>query len=293
MERETVSINQELCIGCGICVDVCTRSVIELGEDSARIKNPARCFLCGHCKSICPEDAITLHPLNAAEFGPVLAKDRMPDPETLMAFFRSRRSIRFFKKDPVKKSDLEKIVQAGRFVPTGGNRQPNHFVVLRSPEQIETIRRKTFEFLAEEAGKTLEAMEKHRKFGEPLPPRFDVKMGYAPLWRAMGKVYEKGKDLLFFQAPAVMVIHLDPEKASPFGTDAGLAAMQMVLMAEALGLGTCFSGFLTSALNSSPDLKTVLNIPAEHNALLSFVVGHPDIRFPRTVSRNPAQVIYL
>jgi nitroreductase len=118
-------------------------------------------------------------------------------------------------------------------------------------------------------------------------------MGYAPLWRAMGKIYKKGKDLLFFYAPAVMVIHLNPEKASPFGADAGLAAMQMVLMAEALGLGTCFSGFLTSASNSSPELKQMLCIPAEHDVLLSFTIGHPDIRFPRTVSRHPANVTYL
>ncbi len=188
---------------------------------------------------------------------------------------------------------MEKIIQAGRFIPTGGNRQPNHYVVLHSPEMIETIRRKTFDFLSEEAAKTLETMERHRKFGEPLPPRFDVKLGYASLWRVMGKVYEKGKDLLFFYAPAVMMIHLDPEKASPFGADAGLAAMQMVLMAEALGLGTCFSGFLTSASNRSPELKQMLRIPDEHNILLSFVIGHPDIDFPRTVSRNPARVTYL
>ncbi|MEW6186573.1 MAG: nitroreductase family protein [Thermodesulfobacteriota bacterium] len=293
MERLLVTIDQEKCVLCGSCVDVCTRSIIELGGDSARIKAPDRCILCGHCKSICPEDAFTLHPLDAEEFESVLPENQRPTPDALLAFFRLRRSIRFFKEDPVSKAALDKIIQAGRFIPTGGNRQPLHFLVLYSPEIIETLRKKIHDFLRGEALAIQEALERHRKNGDPLPPRADVKLGYAPLWRSLGRLYEQGKDLLFFFAPVIIVLHLHPEKASPFGVDAGLAAMQMVLMAEALGLGTCFSGFLSTALNASPDLKTLLKVPLEHNVMLSFMTGHPDIQYLRTVARNPARVSYL
>jgi nitroreductase/NAD-dependent dihydropyrimidine dehydrogenase PreA subunit len=293
MDQILVSIDQKKCILCGSCVDVCTRSIIELGENSARVKAPERCILCGHCKSICPEDAFTLHPLEADEFEPVLPENQRPTPDTLLAFFRSRRSIRFFKRDSVSKEIINKIIQAGRYIPTGGNRQPLHFLVLHSPEIIAVIREKIHDFLRGEALAIQEALERHRKFGDPLPPRADVKLGYAPLWRSLGRLYQQGKDLLFFFAPVIVVLHLHPEKASPFGVDAGLAAMQMVLMAEALGLGTCFSGFLSTALNASPDLKNLVKIPMEHNVMISFMIGHPDIRFLRTVARNPARVTYL
>jgi nitroreductase len=109
----------------------------------------------------------------------------------------------------------------------------------------------------------------------------------------MGRLYERGRDLLFYHAPAVAILHMDPERSSPFVADAGLAAMQMVLMAQALELGTCFCGFLTSAINSCPELKEMLQIPQEHQALLTFMIGYPDVKFLRMVSRNPAQVTYF
>jgi len=293
MDREIVAIDAHRCNRCGLCVEVCPRSIIELGEESAGIKAPQRCILCGHCKAVCPEDAVIHYTLDPNEFAPVLPKDQIPDPETLLAFFRSRRSIRFFKPEPVAQPLLEKIIQAGRFTPSGGNRQPVHFLVLQTPECINHLRQEIHSFLRQEAEAVLEAQERHRKFGEPLPPRAEVKLGYAPLWLRMGKLFEMGKDLLFYYAPVIFVLYLDPEKASPFGVDAGLAAMQMVLMAESLELGTCFSGFLSTALNSSPQLKSLVRIPAAHQVLVSFMTGHPDIRFQRTVARKPAQVTYL
>ncbi|PIU58989.1 nitroreductase [Candidatus Bathyarchaeota archaeon CG07_land_8_20_14_0_80_47_9] len=42
-----------------------------------------------------------------------------------------RRSIRKFKPDQVKKEDLKRILEAGRLAPSGGNRQPWFFIVVR------------------------------------------------------------------------------------------------------------------------------------------------------------------
>jgi nitroreductase len=250
-------------------------------------------MLCGHCKSVCPENAPVIPALDSSEFEPMPDRGQLPGPDMLMGFFRSRRSIRIYKKNPVEKEKLAQIVQAGRFIPTGGNRQPVCFVVLHSREMIRSIRQKTFSHLAEEARKILDAVERHEKHGDPLPPRIDVRLGYARLWSRMGRIYERGRDLLFYHAPAVAILHMDPDRSSPFVADAGLAAMQMVLMAEALGLGTCFCGFLTSAINSCPELKEMLHIPQEHNAPLTFMIGYPDIQFLRMVSRNPPQVTYF
>lgn len=45
-----------------------------------------------------------------------------------------RRSIRKFRPKPIPDKDLKKILEAGRLAPSGGNRQPWSFIVVRKPE---------------------------------------------------------------------------------------------------------------------------------------------------------------
>jgi heterodisulfide reductase subunit A len=64
-EAITSHVNEELCIGCGRCLSICTFDAIEFvkhpvsGEFKART-NEALCKGCGLCGSVCPNDAITL-----------------------------------------------------------------------------------------------------------------------------------------------------------------------------------------------------------------------------------------
>jgi len=52
----------------------------------------------------------------------------------LFEVIEKRRSIRKFKPEPVDKEDLKKILEAGRLAPSGGNRQPWYFIVVRDLE---------------------------------------------------------------------------------------------------------------------------------------------------------------
>lgn len=45
-----------------------------------------------------------------------------------------RRSTRKFKPNPIPDKNLKKILEAGRLAPSGGNRQPWSFIVVRKPE---------------------------------------------------------------------------------------------------------------------------------------------------------------
>jgi nitroreductase len=45
-----------------------------------------------------------------------------------------RRSIRKFKSTPIPSENLKKILEAGRLAPSGGNRQPWSFIIVRNPE---------------------------------------------------------------------------------------------------------------------------------------------------------------
>jgi len=52
----------------------------------------------------------------------------------LFKVIEKRRSIRRFKPEPVAQDDLKKILEAGRLAPSGGNRQPWCFIIVRDLE---------------------------------------------------------------------------------------------------------------------------------------------------------------
>jgi NAD-dependent dihydropyrimidine dehydrogenase PreA subunit len=54
-----VQVNQELCAGCGVCVETCTEGAIQLVDDKAVIDS-ILCRLCEACIDACPNGAITV-----------------------------------------------------------------------------------------------------------------------------------------------------------------------------------------------------------------------------------------
>ncbi len=54
-----VTVNKELCIGCGACVGVCPVGALELDEEGKSESNEELCIGCGACIGTCPVEAIT------------------------------------------------------------------------------------------------------------------------------------------------------------------------------------------------------------------------------------------
>jgi NAD-dependent dihydropyrimidine dehydrogenase PreA subunit len=53
-------IAEELCQGCGDCLDACPGEALELAGGVARLARPSDCAYCGDCELICPQGAIQL-----------------------------------------------------------------------------------------------------------------------------------------------------------------------------------------------------------------------------------------
>jgi NAD-dependent dihydropyrimidine dehydrogenase PreA subunit len=64
MTMSIKEIDQDLCTGCGICVESCSVDVIRMDDDSQKavIRYPQDCMLCELCSLDCPVDAITVTP---------------------------------------------------------------------------------------------------------------------------------------------------------------------------------------------------------------------------------------
>jgi len=53
-------IDQEICVGCGTCVEKCPVDAITLNKNNKAERNPDWCIGCGICAHFCPESAISL-----------------------------------------------------------------------------------------------------------------------------------------------------------------------------------------------------------------------------------------
>jgi len=59
-DTETLVIDKVLCKGCGICVEFCPKSVLNLTNGKVNIVDENLCIGCRMCEKLCPDYAIYL-----------------------------------------------------------------------------------------------------------------------------------------------------------------------------------------------------------------------------------------
>lgn len=53
-------VDEDKCVGCGECVDVCPVDVYELQNEKSVPVNAEECIGCESCVEVCEQDAITV-----------------------------------------------------------------------------------------------------------------------------------------------------------------------------------------------------------------------------------------
>ncbi len=63
-----ITVNEELCKGCGLCVTACPKKILALAKDKINAKgyhpstltDESQCIGCASCAIMCPDVAITV-----------------------------------------------------------------------------------------------------------------------------------------------------------------------------------------------------------------------------------------
>ena len=183
----------------------------------------------------------------------------------------SQRAIRKFKEDPVSDETLRHVIEAATKAPSGTNRQPWRFLVIRDSE-------------------------KRSRIAEMIRVNAENDPGIRDYFTEGAKSDDTGRRLMFTgalsllnhldQAPVYIIpcLYWDDRQDPPSNnvlTGASIygAVQNLQLVARALGLGTVLTTFQAPVLN---DLRPYLGIPENALPCALIPLGYPDANFGPT-----------
>ena len=232
------------------------------GGKVCEVDSAYSCFRCGHCESICPKDAISLR-----SSGETLERfDGCPvKPEDLANLLRRRRSVRWFDRK-CSREELERLLESVRYAPTAENSQAVQYVVV--DERFD-------EFMALLASILRPHSQEH--------PRLRQFIDYVD-----GGMKEKNNPFTWEGRQIIVAFARIP-------IDAIIPLEQMELMAFAMGLGGFHSRWMLLVSEHDPEkfMQFFPGISEGLNAYAVYVVGHPRIKFRKTVPRDERKVFWL
>ena len=293
-EKAEIRIIEELCTGCGLCVDVCSDFglVIEDGKAKTSDKAVFGCIACGHCMAVCPEGAIEIHgrTMSPSDLFDLPPQDKAADYDQMLALLRRRRSIREFDGRPVEGNKIEQILEAAVTAPMGlppsdvnvlvlDSREKNRVFVKDFCEFLETIRWFVSDwFMALMRpfwGKSNDEM-----FRNFVKPCFDIYISRM----------KKGENVVTYDAPLVMYFYGSPytDPADPV-----VAATYAMIAGESMGLGTCMLGAIHPMIQygkKARRFREKYGIKYASREGLFVIFGYPSVKYNKGIKRTFASV---
>ncbi|MBN2034071.1 MAG: nitroreductase family protein [Deltaproteobacteria bacterium] len=267
-------VDETKCKKDGICTRECPMVIIKLkggnGFPEMVQGGDSLCNNCGHCVAVCPNGALS-HAGVPIEKSPLIEEELEITEEQAVQFLRSRRSVRFFKKQGVEKEKLQRLIEIARYAPSGGNLQPVEWIVFTNADRIKEI-----------AGLTVEWMRRlMAKAARSVPPYFPLIIG----------AWDMGYNSVTWSAP-VLIVASAPEKATTGMVDVSLALSYLELAARRLGLGTCWAGLVEGALQGSAAVRETVGLADGYPYHYPMMIGYPQRKYARLPERKAPRITW-
>ena len=162
----------------------------------------------------------------------------------LFEAIRSRRSVKKFATTPVPRELIEQALEAALWAPSGQNLQPVRFWVISDRQILPELEANLYQY-----GLRLKKLRPLLRF---LVPQFRGEKGE--------KVFRSLRPTLFNGAPVLVLVGAERNSSSTYAKDCTLAAMNLMLAAHGLGIGSCYFGWVT-LLSRLSHWKRRLGIP--------------------------------
>ena len=293
-----LGIDKEKCTNCLKCIKICPSQLFSKQSQDKKnnvlFEDPNRlCIRCGHCIAICPVEAITYEDADAFfDIGEEKNLAKIVSFDDLLKILRMRRSMRVYKKEDVSKEKIEAVLEAMRYAPAASNLQGWRYIVLTNKNEINYLSNETSK-LFKIARKLLPLRYLVAPFltggarRRVLSPKSKIQLDNAL------KRMKKGEDVVFFDAPCVVILYSKKYANAMSANDAGIAFTHGMLAAQALGLGTCWVGFAQRRLQNIRRIKKHFQIPKGYHVWGVMTIGHPAMEYQRAPPRRELRVKWI
>ncbi|XES76585.1 MAG: nitroreductase family protein [Candidatus Bathyarchaeia archaeon] len=175
--------------------------------------------------------------------------------DSVIEAINSRKSTRSFEAKPVSKDILNTIIEAGNHAPfTSMTRaQPWRFVVAQEPE----FKQKLFQTAFPIWKQSIDAMK------DASPELYKMAM-------TLHDALDDPKDVVYYSAPVILFV-IGPQDNA---VSCALACENVMIAAQALGLGSCYVGF-GSMVKGNTDVVAALELKENEQIYGPILLGYP------------------
>ncbi len=277
------TIDQNKCTFCGICSKECPPGVITIDRTGKTAFIEAEnCIECSHCGMVCPVNAVRADGSPLPEYP---GNIETIDPAQIDHFINSKRSVRHYKPESISSGDLNAILYAGSLSATATNSRQVKAVVLQNDEvrrvsiMISNVLMKAVIFGLNPIGRQILKI-----FGLGRYARKPLLEDY---YQRISDTIAGKADVFSFSSPAVIILtYPDTSNGKRFGrTDCALAGQNMMLTAQARGIGSCMIGFAEAALITKK-LRKKAGVTSDRKIGLIFTLGYQKPEYYRYPKRD-------
>ena len=194
--------------------------------------------------------------------------------KSVLEVIQSRRSVRRFTGEQISDAELESLIEAGRYAPSGGNSQTNHLIVIQKESVLAEIRSRVQAAFAQ-----MEVQE-------------DT---YASIVNSIALSKREGHEYaFFFNAPTLIVLANKKGYANAMA-DCACVLENMMLAAASLGLGSCWINQLRW-LDGNPEINAYmqsLGLAGDETICGAVALGYPAVAPAPPAPRKGNPVTYV